>query len=90
MADKDDTLEKLAGQEYQYGFVTPSRRSGSPKASTKRSSDSSPRKKNEPRWLLDWRLKAYKHWLTMKEPTWATSSTRRSTTRTPTTTRLPS
>ncbi len=28
-------------------------------------------KKNEPEWLLEWRLKAYRHWLTMKEPTWA-------------------
>src|SRR5262245_10385028 len=28
-------------------------------------------KKGEPEWLLDWRLKAYRHWLTMKEPTWA-------------------
>ena len=27
-------------------------------------------KKNEPKWLLDWRLKAYRHWLTMKEPNW--------------------
>ena len=27
-------------------------------------------KKNEPEWLLEWRLKAYRHWLTMKEPTW--------------------
>src|SRR5215469_15194000 len=27
-------------------------------------------KKNEPNWLLEWRLKAYRHWLTMKEPTW--------------------
>ena len=28
-------------------------------------------KKNEPEWLLDWRLEAYRRWLTMKEPTWA-------------------
>lgn len=28
------------------------------------------RKKNEPEWLLDWRLKSYRHWLTMAEPTW--------------------
>src|SRR5207245_9411477 len=28
-------------------------------------------KKNEPQWMLDWRLKAYRHWLTMTEPKWA-------------------
>jgi Fe-S cluster assembly protein SufB len=27
-------------------------------------------KKGEPEWLLEWRLKAYRHWLTMREPTW--------------------
>src|SRR5882672_6278631 len=71
MADKDDTLEKLAGQEYQYGFVTSIEEERVPKGLNDEIIRLISSKKNEPRWLLDWRLKAYKHWLTMKEPTWA-------------------
>jgi len=63
--------EDLAGQKYKYGFVTAIESETAPKglgADTVRFISA---KKNEPTWLLEWRLKAYHHWLTLTEPTWA-------------------
>src|SRR5213076_1453112 len=71
MADDKNTFEKLAGQEYQYGFVTAIEGERVPKGLNEDIVRLSSGKKNEPAWLLEWRLKAYRHWLTMKEPTWA-------------------
>jgi Fe-S cluster assembly protein SufB len=71
MADKDNSIEKLAGQEYQYGFVTSIEEEKVPKGLTEDTIRLISSKKNEPSWLLEWRLKAYRHWLTMAEPTWA-------------------
>src|SRR6188474_3836303 len=71
MTDKNDSLEKLAGQEYQYGFVTAIEEEKIPKGLNEEIVRLISAKKNEPSWLLEWRLKAYRHWLTMKEPTWA-------------------
>jgi Fe-S cluster assembly protein SufB len=65
------TIEKLASQEYQYGFVTNVEEEKVPKGLNEDIIRLISSKKGEPSWLLDWRLKAYKHWLTMKEPTWA-------------------
>jgi len=70
MADNDE-LSRLAGQEYQYGFVTSIEEERVPKGLNEEIIRLISAKKNEPQWLLDWRLKAYRHWLTMKEPTWA-------------------
>ncbi|HLY07844.1 MAG TPA: Fe-S cluster assembly protein SufB [Planctomycetota bacterium] len=70
MAD-DKTIEKLAGQDYRYGFVTSIEEERVPKGLTEETIRLISSKKNEPSWLLDWRLKAFRHWLTMKEPTWA-------------------
>ncbi len=63
-------LEKLAEQEYKYGFVTDVEQEIAPVGLNEDVIRMISAKKEEPQWLLDWRLKAYEHWLTMKEPTW--------------------
>lgn len=64
-------LEKLAEQEYKYGFFTDVEQEIAPKGLNENTIRLISQKKNEPEWLLEWRLKAYKHWLNMKEPRWA-------------------
>lgn len=63
-------LEKLAEQEYKYGFVTNVEQEVAPVGLNEDVIRMISAKKEEPEWLLEWRLKAYEHWLTMKEPTW--------------------
>jgi Fe-S cluster assembly protein SufB len=63
-------LEKLAEQEYKYGFVTDVEQEIAPAGLNEDVIRMISAKKNEPQWLLEWRLNAYKHWLTMKEPKW--------------------
>jgi len=63
-------LEKLAEQEYKYGFVTDVEQEIAPIGLNEDVVRMISAKKNEPEWLLEWRLNAYKHWLTMKEPKW--------------------
>ncbi len=63
-------LEKLAEQEYKYGFVTDVEQEVAPIGLNEDVIRMISAKKDEPEWLLEWRLKAYEHWLTMKEPTW--------------------
>ena len=63
-------LEKLAEQEYKYGFVTDVEQEVAPVGLNEDVIRMISAKKEEPEWLLEWRLKAYQHWLTMKEPTW--------------------
>jgi Fe-S cluster assembly protein SufB len=64
-------LEKLAEQEYKYGFFTDIEQEIAPKGLDENTIKLISSKKEEPEWLLEWRLKAYRHWLTMKEPRWA-------------------
>jgi len=64
------TIEELANREYKYGFVTDVEQEEIPRGLTEDIVRLISAKKNEPEWLLDWRLKAYRLWLTMKEPTW--------------------
>ncbi len=64
-------LEKLAEQEYKYGFFTDIEQEIAPKGLSEDTIRLISSKKEEPEWLLEWRLKAYRHWLTMKEPRWA-------------------
>lgn len=64
-------FEKLAEQEYKYGFSTEVNQDVAPVGLSEDTIRLISSKKNEPEWLLDWRLKAYRHWLTMKEPDWA-------------------
>ena len=61
----------LAPSSYKYGFVTPIESETAPKGLSKDTIRFISAKKNEPGWLLDWRLEAYRHWLTLAEPNWA-------------------
>src|SRR3989441_8470917 len=65
------TIEELANREYQYGFVTDVEAETVPKGLNEEVVRLISEKKREPSWLLEWRLKAYRTWLTMTEPTWA-------------------
>ena len=58
-------------QNYKYGFVTPIQSHSIPKGLNEKVVEEISRKKKEPQWVLDLRLKAYRHWLTLKEPSWA-------------------
>lgn len=57
--------------EYRYGFVTDIESEFAPKGLNEDTIRFISAKKDEPRWLLDWRLTAFDHWLTMSEPKWA-------------------
>ena len=63
-------LQDLTSREYQYGFVTDIETDVAPRGLNEDVIRLISSKKNEPEWLLAWRLKAYRHWLTMKEPNW--------------------
>src|SRR5215472_16089215 len=70
MSTSTQTIEQLANREYKYGFVTEVETETIPKGLSEDIIRLISQKKNEPDWLLEWRLKAYRLWLTMKEPTW--------------------
>jgi Fe-S cluster assembly protein SufB len=63
-------LQHLIEQPYRHGFVTDIEADTAPKGLSEDIIRFISRKKAEPEWLLEFRLKAYRHWLTMKEPTW--------------------
>ncbi len=65
------TIEQIASQEYKYGFVTDIEADQAPPGLNEDIIRLISKKKNEPEWMLDFRLKALRHWTTMKEPTWA-------------------
>jgi Fe-S cluster assembly protein SufB len=66
----NDTIEQLATQEYKYGFVTDIEQVKLPVGLSEEIVQRISALKGEPDWMLEWRLKAYRHWLTMREPTW--------------------
>src|SRR6187431_119812 len=66
------TAELLSKQEYKYGFVTDIESDVIPRGLTEDTIRLISAKKNEPEWLLEFRLKAFRHWLTMTPPEWAT------------------
>lgn len=68
--DKVSALDAVS-DTYHYGFETKIDAETAPKGLNEEIIRFISAKKNEPAWLLDFRLKAYRHWLTMKEPTWA-------------------
>ena len=70
MNDSITTLEQAVQSEYKYGFVTDIRADQAPKGLSEEIIRFISAKKNEPEWLLAWRLKAYRHWLKMDEPKW--------------------
>jgi Fe-S cluster assembly protein SufB len=66
-----DTIEQFVKREYQFGFVTDLAADSVPPGLSEDVIRLISRKKNEPEFLLEWRLRAYRHWLTLKEPTWS-------------------
>jgi Fe-S cluster assembly protein SufB len=64
------TVNDIAGREYQAGFVTDIESEAIPAGLSEDVIRLISAKKAEPEWMLEWRLKAYRHWLTMTEPTW--------------------
>jgi len=64
-------LDNLVNQPYKHGFVTDIEAETAPRGLNEDIIRLISAKKNEPQWLLDFRLKAYEHWLTMPEPHWA-------------------
>jgi Fe-S cluster assembly protein SufB len=70
MSTATETIEGLVKQEYKYGFVTDVETDSAPPGLNEDIVRLISAKKHEPEFLLDWRLKAFRHWQTMKEPTW--------------------
>jgi Fe-S cluster assembly protein SufB len=64
-------LQQVTSQEYKYGFVTDIESESAPPGLSEDTIRLISAKKGEPEWLLEFRLKAYRHWLTMTEPEWA-------------------
>jgi Fe-S cluster assembly protein SufB len=71
VSDSTNTIETFANQEYKWGFVSDIASDAIPRGLNEDVVRLISAKKQEPEWLLEWRLKAYRHWLTLKEPTWA-------------------
>jgi Fe-S cluster assembly protein SufB len=71
MSETADQLESLMGRGYQHGFVTDIESDTVPPGLDEDVVRMISRKKNEPAFLTEWRLKALRHWLTMPEPHWA-------------------
>ena len=71
MKTQNKTIEEFTSQEYQYGFVTDIEQDTIPPGLDENVIRFISHKKNEPEWLLNWRLKAFKHWQKMDEPKWA-------------------
>src|SRR5262249_4045598 len=65
-----ETIEGLVKQEYKYGFYTDLETESAPPGLNEDIIRLISAKKNEPQWLTDWRLKAFRHWQTMTEPPW--------------------
>ncbi len=70
-AETVERVEGLAADRYKYGFVTDIEMETAPKGLSEDIVRFISAKKEEPEWLLEWRLKAYRQWLEMREPNWA-------------------
>jgi Fe-S cluster assembly protein SufB len=71
MSTQLNTIESLASREYKWGFVTEIAQDSVPPGLNEDVIRLISARKQEPEFLLEWRLKAYRQWLTMREPTWA-------------------
>jgi Fe-S cluster assembly protein SufB len=71
MATQSNELNELVQRKYRHGFVTDIEQDTLPPGLDEDVIRFVSLKKGEPEFLTDWRLKAYRHWLTMQEPTWA-------------------
>ena len=66
-----DRVRSIGVEAYKYGFVSPIESELAPKGLNEETIRFISAKKEEPEWLLDWRLAAFRRWLTMEEPKWA-------------------
>jgi Fe-S cluster assembly protein SufB len=71
MASEASTIDSLIEQKYRYGFVTDIESDTLPPGLSEDVIRTISARKNEPEWLLEWRLKAYGYWLDMQQPDWA-------------------
>lgn len=71
MATENQELDRLLKREYAAGFVTDIESDTAPPGLSEDIITLISRKKREPQFMLDWRLQAYQHWLTLSEPRWA-------------------
>lgn len=71
MSESKQQLESLVNQKYQHGFITDIESETLPPGLDEDVIRKISRIKNEPAFLLEWRLKSFRHWLTMKAPNWA-------------------
>ena len=69
--NNNNILDEVTGSEYKYGFVTDIETETIGRGLSEDTVRLISAKKEEPEWLLEFRLNAYRHWLTMKEPDWA-------------------
>jgi Fe-S cluster assembly protein SufB len=70
VSDDKKQLEKLANQEYKYGFITDIESDTMPKGLSEDVIRVISKKKNEPHFMLEWRIKAFRQWQKMEEPHW--------------------
>lgn len=70
MAEEVDIIDQVVSQEYKYGFTTNIEMETAPVGLTEETIHFISAKKNEPSWMLEYRLKAYRYWLTLEEPNW--------------------
>ena len=70
MSTATDAIDAFVSKEYNAGFITDIEMETIPRGLTEEIVRLISAKKEEPEWLLEWRLKAYRHWLTMPEPDW--------------------
>ncbi len=71
MAQENELLHEITSRDYEFGFVTDVEQEIAPVGLSEDVVRMISAKKNEPEWMLEYRLKAYRHWLTMTEPSWA-------------------
>jgi Fe-S cluster assembly protein SufB len=71
MSASTETVDELVRKTYQHGFVTEIDADTVPPGLSEEVIRIISAKKDEPEWMLEWRLKAYRHWLTLREPKWA-------------------
>src|SRR5919108_585371 len=70
MTTSTQVIQDLANREYKYGFYTDVEQDAAPRGLNEDIVRLISAKKNEPQWLLEWRLKAYRAWVKMKKATW--------------------
>jgi len=71
MSGTNEAMERFVEGEYEHGFVTPIESDTLPPGLNEEVIRAISARKSEPDWMLEWRLKSWRHWLTMTEPDWA-------------------